>query len=75
MILKILDGHADNPGDLSWEPFEKLAETTVYDRTSQADVVNRIKDADAILINKVSITEDILNQAPNLKYIGVCATG
>ena len=75
MILKILDGHANNPGDLSWKDFEKLADVTVYDRTSQEEVVDRISDADAIIINKVVITEDILNQAPNLKYIGVCATG
>ena len=75
MILKILDGHADNPGDLSWDNFKDFADVTVYDRTSQNDVVARIADADAILINKVVITDDILSQAPNLKYIGVCATG
>lgn len=75
MILKILDGHGDNPGDLSWDAFKAFADITVYDRTSQEEVVSRIKDAGAILINKVVITEDILKQAPALKYIGVCATG
>ncbi len=75
MKLKILDGHADNPGDLSWEEFEKLADVTVYDRTAQEDVVSRISDAEAAFINKVVITDDILSQLPNLRYIGVCATG
>ena len=75
MILKILDAHADNPGDLSWDNFKKYAEVTIYDRTAQDEVVDRIKDADAIIINKVVITEDILKETPNLKYIGVCATG
>ena len=75
MKLKILDGHADNPGDLSWDSFFKLADVTVYDRTSQSEVVERIGDAEAAFINKVQITEEILSKLPNLKYIGVCATG
>ncbi len=75
MKLKILDGHADNPGDLSWGEFEKLADITVFDRTSQDQVVSRIADAEAAFINKVVITDQILSQLPNLRYIGVCATG
>ena len=75
MILIILDGHADNPGDLSWDGFKEFAEVTVYDRTSQDELLNRIVDADAIIINKVVIDENILNKTPKLKYIGVCATG
>ncbi len=75
MKLKILDGHADNPGDLSWDEFKKLADVTVYDRTSQDQVIPRIADAEAAFINKVVITEEILSKLPKLKYIGVCATG
>lgn len=75
MKLKILDGHADNPGDLSWDAFCKLADVTVYDRTDQSEVVSRIGDAQAAFINKVQITDEILSQLPNLRYIGVCATG
>ncbi|HQD49618.1 MAG TPA: D-2-hydroxyacid dehydrogenase, partial [Defluviitaleaceae bacterium] len=33
MKIVILDGYTENPGDLSWEGFEKLGELTVYDRT------------------------------------------
>ncbi len=75
MKLKILDGHADNPGDLSWDSFNELAEVTVYDRTNKDNIVERSADSEAIFINKVSITEDILSQLPKLRYIGVCATG
>ena len=75
MKLAILDAHADNPGDLSWKPFEELADVVLYDRTSPNEVVNRIGDSDAIFVNKVQITEEILKSAPKLKYIGVCATG
>ena len=75
MKLKILDGYADNPGDLSWDSFCKFADVTVYDRTDKNNIVERAADSEAIFINKVSITEDILSQLPSLQYIGVCATG
>ena len=75
MKLVILDCHAVNPGDLSWEPIKQLADCTIYERTRQEDVVERAKDADGILINKVNITEEVLQQLPKLKYIGELATG
>ncbi|WP_222703861.1 D-2-hydroxyacid dehydrogenase [Treponema pectinovorum] len=73
--LTILDGFAANPGDLSWEPFKKFAELTIYDRTPPELTVERIADSDAIFLNKVAITEEILKDCPKLKYIGVLATG
>ena len=57
MKLAILDAHADNPGDLSWDSFKEFADVVLYDRTSSNDVINRIGDADAIFVNKVQITE------------------
>ena len=75
MKIVALDGYAANPGDLSWEPLQELGELTVYDRTPASLVVERAKDADIILINKVLITEEVLSQLPRLKYIGVLATG
>ena len=75
MKIVELDGYAANPGDLSWEPLQELGELTYYDRTPASLVVERAKDADIILINKVLITEEVLSQLPRLKYIGVLATG
>jgi glycerate dehydrogenase len=75
MKIVELDGYAANPGDLSWEPLQELGELTVYDRTPASLVVERAKDADIILINKVIITEEVLSQLLRLKYIGVLATG
>ena len=75
MKLIILDGHADNPGDLSWDAFSDFADITVYDRTNQNQFVERVSGAEACLINKVSVTEELLSKLPELKYIGVCATG
>lgn len=75
MKITILDGNALNPGDLSWSPLEQFGELSVFPRTSPDLVAERIGDSDVILLNKINITEDVLSKCPNLKYIGVQATG
>ena len=64
-----------NPGDLNWDSFSKYADITVFERTPQELAVEHIGNSDAILLNKVKITSDILSKCTNLKYIGVLATG
>ncbi|GMO15565.1 MAG: D-2-hydroxyacid dehydrogenase [Treponemataceae bacterium] len=73
--IVILDGFTSNPGDLSWDAFEALGELTVYPRTAEKDVVSRIGNADALIINKVNISGDLLEQCPSVRYIGELATG
>ena len=75
MKICILDGYTLNPGDLDWEGFKKLGELTIYDRTSPKDVVERAKDSEIVLTNKVVLDADVIAQLPELKYIGVLATG
>lgn len=75
MKIVILDGFALNPGDLSWDSIKKLGECSFYDRTSPADVLERASGADALIINKVVISKALIDQLPQLKYIGVTATG
>jgi glycerate dehydrogenase len=75
MQLTVLDGHALNPGDLSWDCFKKYASVAVYERTPPDLVVNRIGNSDAVLLNKINITSEVLKKCLNLKYIGVLATG
>jgi glycerate dehydrogenase len=75
MKIVDLDGYAANPGDLSWDGFKELGELTVYDRTAPEDVLERAKGAQVILTNKVVITEELMDQLPELRYIGVLATG
>lgn len=75
MKIVVLDGHTENPGDLSWSGFEALGELTVYDRTPADEIVKRIGNADAIITNKTPITAEILTACPTVKYIGVLATG
>ena len=73
--LTILDGHAVNPGDLPWTFLDGIVDYKVYERTSQEEVIEHIGNSDAIFLNKIQITKDILVACPNLKYIGVLATG
>lgn len=75
MKIVALDGHALNPGDISWSPVEQYGELTVYPRTSPEDIVPRAKDAEMILTNKVNITQAHMEQLPKLQYIGIQATG
>ncbi len=70
-----MDGHAVNPGDLSWQPFAAYGEVVVYERTAKDEVVARAKDADCVFTNKVVFSAEVLRQLPQLRYIGVLATG
>lgn len=73
--IVVLDGFTMNPGDLSWEPLKSLGEYEIFDRTAPDDIVERSKTAHAVLTNKVELTRSDLEELPDLKYIGVTATG
>lgn len=75
MKIVVLDGFAANPGDLSWEGLKALGECTIYDRTAPEEVLERATGAEAILTNKVVISAEHMAALPELKYIGVLATG
>ena len=75
MKIVVLDGYGANPGDLSWDDMAQLGELTVYDRTPAEEIPARIGDAEIILTNKCVITREIMQNAKNLKYVGVLATG
>lgn len=75
MNIVVLDGYCLNPGDLSWNGMEELGNVTVYDRTSVSEFHERAVGADALITNKTLITADDMNALPDLKYIGVLATG
>jgi glycerate dehydrogenase len=75
MRITILDGHTTNPGDLSWEPLERLGSLSVHDRTAAADIVARAAAADVVLTNKTPLTRETIAALPRLKCIGVLATG
>lgn len=75
MNIVVLDGETLNPGDLSWQALAALGELNCYPRTAQEEIVARAKHADIILTNKTPLRRQTLAQLPQLKYIGVLATG
>jgi glycerate dehydrogenase len=75
MKLVVLDGYTLNPGDLNWEGMEKFGNLEVYERTAESLIVERCKGAEIIFTNKTPLRESVLSQLPDLKYIGVLATG
>ena len=75
MKIVILEGHAVNPGDLSWDCLKQFGQVTVYPRTAPEDVISRIGDAEIVLINKVPVTAQLLDACPSIRLICVLATG
>lgn len=75
MNIVILDGYALNPGDLSYDRLTQFGTLKVYDRTTPEQLIERAREADALLTNKVVLGEQEMSQLPRLRYIGVQATG
>lgn len=75
MKIVNLDGFTTNPGDLSWDWIGKYGEYTVYDRTSNEEIIERAKDAEILFLNKTPISKEIIANIPKLKYVGLQSTG
>lgn len=75
MKIVVLDGYTLNPGDLSWDELNRLGEVIIYERTAYAEIAKRCAGAAIVLTNKTPLDEATLNQLPDLKYVGVLATG
>ncbi|WP_276362353.1 D-2-hydroxyacid dehydrogenase [Daejeonella sp. H1SJ63] len=75
MKLVVLDGYTLNPGDLNWEGIKQYGELQVHDRTPESQILERCRGAEIVFTNKTPLRENILEHLPDLKYIGVLATG
>jgi len=73
--IVVLDGHTLNPGDLSWAGLEALGDCTVHDRTPAEAVPERVHGTPIVLTNKTVLGRACMEQLPDLRYIGVLATG
>ncbi|MDG2013828.1 MAG: D-2-hydroxyacid dehydrogenase [Pirellulaceae bacterium] len=75
MKITVLDGYTLNPGDNPWSAIEPFGELTTHDRTSAEHILERSLDADVLLTNKTPLDAGTLEKLPNLKFIGIMATG
>ncbi|MDR2199669.1 MAG: D-2-hydroxyacid dehydrogenase [Deltaproteobacteria bacterium] len=74
--IVVLDGHALNPGDISWDEVASLGEAfTLHPRTEESEILERSLGYDVILTNKTPLGRETLSRLPELKYIGILATG
>ena len=75
MKIVVLDGYTENPGDISWAPFEALGELVVYDYTAPPEIFERLEGVSVCLTNKTCFPKEVLEKLPDLKYIGCLSTG
>ncbi len=75
MKIVVLESDAMTPGGISFDVFHSLGELTEYRTTKQTELIERIGDADAIFLNKLIVDKEVVDACPNLKYIGLFATG
>lgn len=75
MKIVVLDSHAVLSGDMNLDRLKEFGEVIIYDRTPAELTAQRIGDAELILTNKTVIDRAVMEACPNLKYIGLFATG
>jgi glycerate dehydrogenase len=73
--IVVLDGYAANPGDLSWDELAALGDLRVHDRTPAPLILERARGAEILFTNKTPLREDTLSALPEVRFIGVLATG
>ncbi len=75
MKIVILDSYAVNPGDLSWDELSALGDLTVYEYTKPEERIQRAKEAEILITNKTLLPREVLENLPNVQYIGLLSTG
>ena len=75
MKIVILDGHAINPGDLSWDALRSLGSLEVFDRTPENAILARAREAEVLLTTRTPLSAQTLTQLTQLRYVGVMFTG
>jgi len=75
MKIVFLDSVIVNQDDISWEELQELGQLTVYKRSSREEAIERMKDVEAVFLDSVGIDRQMLEQCPDLKFIGLASTG
>ena len=75
MRIVLLDSFAADQGDTTWAGLRPLGDVVVYPRTPPHLVRERCEGAQALLTNKVVLSAELMAALPDLRYIGVTATG
>ena len=71
----LLEAGAIDHGDISFAEINELVDLTIYENTTEENKYEHIGDAEVVFVNKVIMDEELFATCPNIKYVGVCATG
>ncbi|MCD7730104.1 MAG: D-2-hydroxyacid dehydrogenase [Oscillospiraceae bacterium] len=75
MKIVMLEAATVSKNDVSFEDIYRLGEVREYPLTPVDKITEYVGDAEAVLCNKTPFTSEVMEECPNLKYIGLCATG
>lgn len=75
MKIVVLDGYTLNPGDLNWSGIEKFGDLTVHDRTAPEQTAEHLAGAEIVFTNKTPLTREHFAAHPQIRFVGVLATG
>ena len=76
MKIAVLDWYTVNiSGDIPTTQLEELGDVKIIPLTKPEETAANIGDADIVLCNKVLITKEVMDACPNIKYVGLFATG
>lgn len=75
MKIVVLDRPRENPGELDWSALNDLGDVTLYERSAPDQVIDRIGDAEIVMLNKAVVTAEAFEKCPNIKFISVIGTG
>ena len=75
MKIVVIDKPHENDGEIDWKALDEFGEVKTYADSEPSQLIERIGDAEAVFVNKNSITKEIIDGCPNLKFISVMATG
>lgn len=74
--IVILDAYVANPGDYSWDPLQEFGNLTVWQRSfGREEILSRARNAQILLVDKIELSADMLENLPKLEMISVLATG
>lgn len=75
MKIVILDGITITQKDLRWDELSAIGRLEVHERTDETQVIRTIGKAEAVFTSKCHINAEVMDACPDLKFIGVLATG
>ena len=73
--MKIVFLDAATMGDVSFSPISALGELECFQTSDREEALQRVKDAEVLIINKIKVDKELVDAAPKLRLICEAATG